>query len=325
MDCNVKLENERLCLEKYARRCCVCGCNNDVVVRQINRKDGNVGYYLSNLILLCEQCNIEADKIKNNYRENVVGVLLCGGKGSRLYPLTLRFNKHLLPLALSHMVSYPIRTLRSFGIKKVIIIIDRDSGSDIISILGSGGAYGMDFSYKVQEGAQGISDALYLTKNLVSENDRIVCILGDNVFDDGAIDTNIDFNDDMAYIWVKKVDRPEDYGVVTLEGDRITKITEKPQNPDSNLAVVGLYSYNYDVFSIIEKTKPSKRGELEISSVNDFYVKSGKLQYHMVNGYWADCGGSIQKYCEASLHGAKKAKVSAEEIDNFRSIVFDDK
>lgn len=321
MNDNEKI-NIRLCIEKYAGRCMICGNNDNTGVRKLNKNHSNT---LSNLVLLCDACNRCADNIEVNYFENRIGVLLCGGKGTRLYPISFYNNKHTLPLSLSPMVSYPIRTLRHFGVKRVIIIVDADSGAEIVRILGSGKEYGMEFMYKVQNGANGIADALYSAKDVVRPNDEIICILGDNIFDNDEIDTKFDLKNNKACVWVKDVPNPQDYGVAKIEKDKIIEIVEKPKVHISNKAVLGLYAYTSDVFDIIENTKPSKRGELEISSINHHYAENNQLQFKTINGYWADAGSSIQRYCEASLHGAKQSKVSAQEMKDFISTVFDDK
>jgi glucose-1-phosphate thymidylyltransferase len=261
-----------------------------------------------------------------NKRKNRVGVILCGGKGTRLYPLTKFQNKHTLPIGLTPMLFYPLKTLRKFGVYRVLVIIDRDGADETIGMLGSGKEFGMDISYKVQEGAGGISEALYLAKDFVKRDQEIVCILGDNIFDNESLDADFTLEpENLACVFVKEVSNPQDYGVAVVEDGRITKIVEKPKEFVSNLGVVGLYVFTDDVFEVIESTKPSERGELEISSVNDFFASSGVLQHQVVKGYWGDAGGSIQRYAECSMHGAKQANVSAEEIDSFRSIVFDDK
>jgi len=316
----------KLCLERDANRCRHCGMLEDLRVYQLVPREGLLAYHLSNLITLCSDCSMLTMNTRKFGKENRVGVVLCGGRGTRLYPLTMYQNKHTLPIGLVPMVFYPIKTLQKFKVKRVLIVTDREGANETMKMLGSGKEFGMDFTYKIQEGAGGISEALYLAKDFAKPDDEIVCILGDNIFDIDSLDTNVDLtNDAKACVWVKKVDNPQAYGVATIEGEKVVEIVEKPKEPISNLAVVGLYMYTTEVFDIIKSIEPSERGELEISSVNDFYAKIGELDYRMVNGYWADCGGSIQRYCEASLHGAKQAKVSEEEIKDFISAVFDDK
>jgi glucose-1-phosphate thymidylyltransferase len=231
---------------------------------------------------------------------------------------------------------YPLKTLRAFGVHRVLVVVDRDGTDQIVDILGSGKEFGMDISYKVQEGAGGISEALYLAKDFMNEEeDDLVCILGDNIFDNDSLDVDVDhlschyrtYGDAGARVYLKKVSNPSDYGVAVLETgtNKVTKIVEKPKEFISDMAVLGLYVYTRNVFNVIEDIKPSDRGELEISSVNDWYASRGELESRIVNGYWGDSGGSIQRYAECSMHGAKLANVSSQEIDNFRSVVFDDK
>lgn len=324
-----------LCLERDAHRCRVCGSTEKINAVRLVDRDGEVAGHLSNLVTLCEDCRNDKDNVPKS--SNKVGVILCGGRATRLYPLTMHNNKHILPVGIVPMAFYPIKTLRKFGIRRVLIVIDQFSSS-IVQVLGSGKMFGMDFSYKLQNGAFGIADALYLAKDFAKPNDEIVCVLGDNIFDLDELDTNVDLRYDNEYeeyafkscVYLKKVTNPEDYGVAVLEHfDKntkiVTEIVEKPKTFISDMAVVGLYVYTYDVFKVIESIKPSERGELEISSINDHYAKSGQLLYKEVNGYWADCGGSIQRYAEASMHGAKQANVSVDQMKEFVSTVFDDK
>jgi len=317
---------KHICLERDARRCRHCGTTEDLDVTQLVSRDGRLAWHLSNLVTLCEHCNNIASKVRNFGTKNRVGVVLCGGRGTRLYPLTMFQNKHTLPIGVIPMVFYPIKTLQSFGIKRVLIVTDREGINETMKMLGSGKEFGMDFTYKVQEGAGGISEALYLAKDFARPEDEIVCVLGDNIFDLDTLSTDITMDEGVkACVWLKKVNNPQAYGVASIENDRVIEIVEKPSIPASSLAVVGLYMFTYDVFDKIKSIKPSERGELEISSVNDYYAKEGTLAFKTITGYWGDAGGSIQRYAECNMHGAKKANVSAEEIDNFRSIVFDDK
>ena len=314
-----------LCVERDARRCKHCGASELIAARQIVKKDSDIGWHLSNLVTLCDACNEASETHKLNARDDRFGVLLCGGKGTRLYPLTRYQNKHTLPIGLVPMVFYPLKTLRSFGIRRAMIVVDREGMNTTMEMLGSGKEFGMELTYRVQEGAGGIADALYLAKDFVKPTDEIVCILGDNVFDNTNLDTDVKLGEDRACVYVKEVPNPQDYGVARIVDGKVVEIIEKPKTFVSNSAVLGLYVYTYDVFNVIQKVKPSKRGELEISSVNDYYAAENNLQFKTIKGYWADCGSSIQRYCEASLYGAKQARVSAQEIDTFKSIVFDDK
>jgi len=326
----------QLCLERDAKRCRHCGTTDDLDVHQLVSRDGRLAWQLSNLVTLCAGCRSEAvDNIAERCDSNRVGVMLCGGRGTRMYPLTKFQNKHTLPIGLIPMIFYPLKTLRALGVYRVLVVIDRDAADQIIPMLGSGKEFGLDISYKVQEGAGGISEALYLARNFVDEDtEEIVVILGDNVFDNSALDTSVDLTvldencrtKNEACVFLKPVNNPEDYGIAILNEDgQVTKIVEKPKDHVGNMAVLGLYIYKTSVFGVIEGVDPSERGELEISSVNDHYASMGKLDSRVVNGYWGDAGGSIQRYAECSMHGAKEANVSAEEIDNFKTVVFDDK
>lgn len=317
----------QLCLERDAKRCRHCGTTEGLDVHQLVPRDGRLAWQLSNLITLCKDCFNDAEYNRQNNKPDRVGVMLCGGRGTRLYPLTMFQNKHTLPIGLVPMLFYPLKTLRKFGVSRVLMVIDRDAADQTIAMLGSGKEFGMDISYKVQEGAGGISEALYLAKDFVKEDTKeIVVILGDNIFDNNALDADVDLVSSEACVYLKPVSNPEDYGIAVLDDEgKVTKIVEKPKEFVGDTAVLGLYLYKTNVFDIIESVDPSERGELEISSVNDHYASRGTLDSKMFNGYWGDAGGSIQRYAECSMHGAKLANVSAEEIDNFRSVVFDDK
>jgi len=338
--------SKQVCLERDCRRCRHCGTTDGVDAHRLVEREGALGWHLSNLVTLCGACYNEAETVRKSGKTNRVGVILCGGRGTRLFPLTKYQNKHTLPVGLIPMIFYPIKTLRKFGIKRALIVVDREGTNATIEMLGSGKEFGMDFSYKVQEGAGGISEALYLAKDFAKPGDEIVVVLGDNIFDLNELDSNVDLKYDYdeyephkdeipdpfykACVYLKKVTNPSAYGVAVLEQydsktKVVTKIVEKPKEFISDMAVVGLYLYTYDVFNIIRSVKPSDRGELEISSVNDYYASRGLLLSKEVKGYWGDAGGSIQRYAECSMHGAKEAKVSAREIEEFKNIVFDEK
>lgn len=315
-----------ICLERDAHRCRHCGTIESVGVIQLVKREGRLAWQLSNLISLCGRCSGERNIV--NVNSSRVGIILCGGRGTRLYPITMYQNKHTLPIGLVPMILYPLKTLRKLGVYKVLVVVDRAGADHTINILGSGKEFGMDISYKVQEGAGGISEALYLAKDFIdSSTTEIMCILGDNIFDNDSVDPYLylDGYYNKACIFLKEVQNPQDYGVAVIENNQVIRIVEKPKELISNLCVVGLYIYPTDVFSVIENIRPSDRGELEISDVNDYYAKNDRMQHRIVRGYWGDAGGSLQRYAECNMYGAKKANVSAEEIDNFRSIVFDDK
>lgn len=315
----------KLCMERDAYRCRHCGVMEGLTVINTSLKSN---YNLSNLFTLCNSC---AEETKTPKNQNRVGVLLCGGKGTRLYPMTRLINKHLLPTGILPTVFYPLKTLRALGVSRVMVVVDRESGAPMMELLGSGAEFGMEISYKVQEGAGGIADALYLARDFVGKSNQIFCILGDNIFDNASIKNftglliNWDGQRTDACVWLKEVENPVAYGVATIQDGRVSKIVEKPKEPETNLAVVGLYCYTQQVFRAIEQIEPSERGELEISAINNYFAQQGTLMYQKVEGYWGDMGGSASRYAECFLHGASKANVSAQEIDNFRSIVFGDK
>jgi glucose-1-phosphate thymidylyltransferase len=218
------------------------------------------------------------------------GVILAGGTGSRLYPLTKVTNKHLLPVYDKPMIFYPIQTLIGAGVKEIMIVSGRGHAGHFLELLGSGADLGVRFTYEIQEDAGGIAQALYLAKDFV-DNDNVTVILGDNIFQDKVDDTVRRFNSG-AQIFLKSVPDAQRFGVAEIEeiNKKVICIEEKPQNPKSNYAVTGLYIYDKNVFSIIETLKPSGRGELEITDVNNHYIQRGDMKYSILNGYWSDAG-----------------------------------
>ncbi len=223
------------------------------------------------------------------------GVLLAGGTGSRLYPLTKVTNKHLLPVYHKPMIYFPLYAFKEAGITDVFIVSGRGHCGDVLELLGSGQELGMNLAYEVQEEAGGIAQALGLARDFVG-NDKFVVILGDNVFESGIKKAVNDFahQPSGAKIFLKEVDNPSSYGVATVEDDLITAIVEKPEVPESNLAVLGCYMYDYRVFDVIETLKPSARNELEITDVNTHYLEKGQLTYEILDGFWGDCGESFE-------------------------------
>ena len=218
------------------------------------------------------------------------GVILAGGTGSRLYPLTKVTNKHLLPVYDKPMIFYPIQTLIDAGIKEILIVSGRGHAGHFLELLGSGSDLGVRFTYEIQEEAGGIAQALYLARDFV-DNDNVTVILGDNIFQDKAYNAIKNF-DSGGHIFLKKVSNAQRFGVAEVDEDKnkVISIEEKPKNPKSNYAVTGLYIYDKDVFSIIETLKPSGRGELEITDVNNYYIQRGDMKYSILRGYWSDAG-----------------------------------
>jgi glucose-1-phosphate thymidylyltransferase len=220
------------------------------------------------------------------------GIILAGGQATRLRPLTLVTNKHLLPVYDKPMIYYPLLTLANAGIKDIMIISGKGHAGHFLELLRSGEEFGVRLSYGVQEEAGGIAQALALCRDFADE-DKIAVILGDNIFDDNvAKKAAVDFENQEkgAKIFLKEVPDPERFGVAEISGDKILGIEEKPQQPKSSMAVVGLYMYDNQVWNVIDTLKPSGRGELEITDVNNFYINQGTMTYEVLSGLWTDAG-----------------------------------
>jgi glucose-1-phosphate thymidylyltransferase len=219
------------------------------------------------------------------------GIILAGGTGSRLYPLTKVTNKHLLPVGRKPMIYHPIEKLTEAGIEEILIVTGVDHMGDIVNLLGSGKAFQCRFTYKVQDEAGGIAQALGLAENFAGQ-DQTVIILGDNIFQDKLTPFVKKFAAQKkgAKVLVKEVSDPQRFGVIELKGDKVVSIEEKPKKPKSNFAVTGVYFYDREVFRIVKGLKPSGRGELEITDVNNAYLKRGELTYDVLSGWWSDAG-----------------------------------
>ncbi len=219
------------------------------------------------------------------------GIILAGGTGSRLYPLTKVTNKHLLPVGRMPMIYYPIKKLTSAGIDDILIVTGVEHMGDIVTLLGSGKDFKCKFTYKVQDEAGGIAQALLLAREF-ARDDKMVVILGDNVFEDDLKPFISGFEKQKkgSRILIKEVEDPQRFGVVELKNKKVLSIEEKPKKPKSNFAVIGIYFYDPEVFEIINKLKPSARGELEISDVNNAYIKKGQMEYDLISGWWTDAG-----------------------------------
>jgi len=215
------------------------------------------------------------------------GVILAGGAGTRLYPMTKIFNKSLLPVYDKPMIFYPIKTLKDIGCNEIMIISGREHSGQIMSQLGSGVEFGLELTYRIQEKPGGIAHALSLAKDFCNGASVAVC-LGDNIFED-KIDIS-DYDGTGAYIFLKSVPDPQRFGVAEVSGDSVVNIVEKPENPVSDLCTTGLYIYDTYVWNIIKQLKPSDRGELEITDVNNWYVKNGLMKFKKLEGFWSDAG-----------------------------------
>jgi len=218
---------------------------------------------------------------------------LAGGTGSRLMPLTKVTNKHLLPVGRYPMIYYPLHTLIQCGIRDIMIVSGMGHAGHFLELLGSGNNFGVGvrLSYAIQEKAGGIAEALGLCRDF-ADNEKIAVILGDNIYQDNFRDAveKFELQTKGARIFLKKVDDPYRFGVPEIEGNKIINIEEKPKAPKSPYAVTGFYFYDSIVWDILKKLKPSDRGELEITDVNNFYINNGSMQFSIVNGWWTDAG-----------------------------------
>ena len=220
------------------------------------------------------------------------GVILAGGLGTRLHPLTKVTNKHLLPVYDKPMIYYPIQTLINAGIDDILIVTGGNNAGDFLKLLGNGKEFGLKhMNYTYQEGEGGIAEALRLAEFFASE-DKICVVLGDNVIEKNirkAVE-NFRKQKEGAKILLKEVPDPQRFGVAELRGDRIARIEEKPKEPKSRYAVIGIYLFDQEVFNIIKTLKPSGRGELEITDVNNRYIEKGVMTWDILEGWWTDAG-----------------------------------
>jgi glucose-1-phosphate thymidylyltransferase len=220
------------------------------------------------------------------------GVILAGGLGTRLHPLTKVTNKHLLPVYDKPMIYYPIQTLINAGIDDILIVTGGNNAGDFLKLLGNGKEFGLKhINYTYQEGEGGIAEALRLAEFFAS-GDKICVVLGDNVIEKNirkAVE-NFRKQKDGAKILLKEVPDPQRFGVAELREDRIARIEEKPKEPKSRYAVIGIYLFDQEVFNIIKTLKPSGRGELEITDVNNRYIEKGLMTWDILEGWWTDAG-----------------------------------
>ena len=222
---------------------------------------------------------------------SIRGVILAGGKGTRMGELTKVTNKHLLPVGPYPMVYHPLKKMTGAGVSEILLVSGTEHMGDFISLLGSGKDHGCRLTYRVQDEAGGIAQALGLAEHFCTGS-RSLVLLGDNFFRDPlvALVEKANSRPDWAWIGLKEVHDPGRYGVAELDGEKVAGIVEKPKEPKSNLAVVGIYVYPPDVFNVIKTLKPSGRGELEITDVNNYYLREGRMGYSVLDGYWTDAG-----------------------------------
>lgn len=220
------------------------------------------------------------------------GVILAGGLGTRLYPLTKVTNKHLLPVYDKPMIYYPIQTLINAGIDDILIVTGGNNAGDFLKLLGNGREFGLKhINYTYQEGEGGIAEALRLAEFFAS-GEKICVVLGDNIIEKNIRKAVENFRRQKkgAKILLKEVTDPQRFGVAELKGDRITRIEEKPKKPKSRYAVVGIYLFDQEVFNIVKTLKPSDRGELEITDVNNRYIEKRLMTWDILEGWWTDAG-----------------------------------
>lgn len=236
------------------------------------------------------------------------GVILAGGTGTRLHPLTRITNKHLLPIYDRPMVSYAIEALVQAGVTELMLVTGGTHAGEFLRLLGNGHEYGIDrLSYAYQEQAGGIAEALGLAERFV-DDERVVVMLADNVVESSLRPSveAFDAQERGARILLSRIEEPEHLrhlGVPVLDGDgTVTRIVEKPEEPPSAFAVTGIYFYDAEVFGVIPRLEPSGRGELEITDVNNWYVDQGSMRYDVLEGFWGDAGESIEAYYEVNDH-----------------------
>src|SRR5512133_2118361 len=230
------------------------------------------------------------------------GVVLAGGSGTRLYPLTRITNKHLLPIYDKPMIYYPIQALVNAGISDILVVTGGNNAGDFLRLLGDGREFGVKhINYIYQERAGGIAGARGLAEHF-ADGQKTVVILGDNIIEGTMRGAGEAFErqESGAKILLKEVPDPENYGVPVLDGDRIVTIEEKPASPATNLAVIGIYMYDPSVFQVIKTLRPSGRGEMEITYVNNAFSETGNITYDVLQGWWADAGASIDGYLDSN-------------------------
>lgn len=240
------------------------------------------------------------------------GVVLAGGLGTRLQPLTRITNKHLLPVWDKPMIYYPLQTLVDAGITDIMLVTGGNAAGDFLRLIGNGEDFGLSrINYAYQKGEGGIAEALGLCREFAGD-DKLIVVLGDNILEKGIAAGVEAFaaQEAGARIFLKQVDHPWEYGIAETDGDRVIRIIEKPQDPPTDLAVIGVYMYPPDVFDIISTLEPSGRGELEITDVNNAYIERGRMQFEMLEGWWMDAGENHESLLQANLTVARHAGVA---------------
>jgi glucose-1-phosphate thymidylyltransferase len=239
------------------------------------------------------------------------GVVLAGGLGTRLRPLTRITNKHLLPVYNKPMIYYPIEMLVEAGIRDILLVTGGNSAGDFLRLIGNGEDFGLSrINYAYQKGEGGIAEALGLAKEFVG-SDKVVVVLGDNILQNGIGRAVERFSNQPngSRIFLTRVEHPQEYGVAEVEGGKVKRIIEKPPEPPSDLAVIGVYMYPPDVFDVVDALEPSARGELEITDVNNAYIERGEMAYEIIDGWWLDAGENHEALLQANLTIARREGV----------------
>jgi glucose-1-phosphate thymidylyltransferase len=234
------------------------------------------------------------------------GVILAGGLGTRLYPLTRITNKHLLPVYNKPMIYYPLQTLINAGITDILIVTGGNHAGDFLKLLSNGKEFGLrHLNYTYQEGEGGIAAALSLAEFFI-DREKVCVVLGDNIIEYNIEEAvkKFEAQPEGAKILLKEVPDPQRFGVPVLQGDHVLRVIEKPQEPPSPYAVIGIYFYDSRVFDIIKTLKPSQRGELEITDVNNAYIEKGLMTWDILKGWWTDAG-TFESLLNAGIRVAK--------------------
>jgi glucose-1-phosphate thymidylyltransferase len=238
------------------------------------------------------------------------GIILAGGMGTRLKNLTKVTNKHLVAVFDKPMIEYPLQTLKDTGVDNILIVTGPEHAGDFMRFLGSGKDFGVKLTYRLQDEAGGIAQALSMGEDFVGR-DKCIVILGDNILDENFKEEAEKFEcGSVAKVFLKEVQNPERFGVAVIKEGKIMEIEEKPKQPKSNLAVIGVYMYGPDVFSVIKTQKPSARGELEITDVNNYFVRKGVLEYSIIKGFWGDAGTPYSLYQTSKYIAEKSLKTN---------------
>jgi len=247
------------------------------------------------------------------------GIILAGGRATRLRPLTKITSKQLLPVYNKPMIYYPLETLLNAGIKDILIIVAPEYAGHFLNLLGSGREFGARFTYEIQEEPRGLADAFIVGETFIGD-DSVTMILGDNIFDH-------DFSEDIqefkggGMVFAKKVHDPQRFGVVEFDKDnKVLSIEEKPAKPKSDYAVVGIYTYDNDVIKIAKNLAPSNRGEIEITDLNNVYLKKGKLQVNMIDGVWEDAGTFDSLLRASTIMAQKACKKDGHDIEGLKEL-----